>query len=61
MKGVRDMYKDLMKCTRKLLNEYVQDVLGEDDVSWDCKEDLVSDLISFGHGEECLEYVNGGG
>ena len=53
------MYKDLMKCTRQLLNEYITDCLGEDGTEWSCKEDLVSDLVSFGYGQECLEYING--
>lgn len=50
--------KRLLKLTRKSLNSYLVDChsFSKSEVAeWDDKEDLVSDIIRLGWGENCLE------
>ena len=54
-----EMFTELMQFTRKQLNTVMFDLFGEDGKEWFDKEDLCSDLVSFGHGEEALEYLKG--
>ena len=53
------IYKELMTFKRTEINTFMTNCYGEDGTEWDCKEDLISDIISFGHGAECLDYLKG--
>lgn len=51
------MFKKLMNFTRSDLNMYMTDCHGEDGAEWPGKEDLVSDILSFGYAQECIGYL----
>ena len=51
------MFKDLMKFKRSDLNMYMVDCFNEDGAEWDDKHDLISDIISFGYAQDCIDYL----
>lgn len=51
------MFKKLMSFTRSDLNMYMMDCHGEYGTEWADKEDLVSDILAFRCGPECIGYL----
>lgn len=53
-----ELYKALRKINKHLIESYLIDCHGldQDDLTWNCKDDMIVDIIARHCGIECLEY-----